>query len=85
MEPQDLPSDFETAQVYSGVKRIRTSNSEDQGVLYKGKRSSHSIIIQKNFDNADAHSFKMCEEHKNIYLLTSLECFSPKERHFFCL
>ena len=34
MEPRDLPSDFEMAWVYSGVKRIPTSNSEDQGVLY---------------------------------------------------
>ena len=83
MEPRDLPSDFETTQVYSGVKRILTSNSEDQGVLYRGKRGSHSIIIRQNFDNADAHCFKMCEEHNGIYLLTSLECYSPKERHFF--
>ena len=69
--------------MYSGVKRILTSNSEDQGVLYEGKRDSHSIIIRQNFDNADAHSFKMCEEHKSIYLRTSLECFPPKERYFF--
>ena len=71
--------------MYSGVKRILTSNSEDQGVLYRGKRGSHSIIIGQNFDNADAHCFKMCEEHNSIYLLTSLERSSPKERHFFCL
>ena len=70
--------------MYSGVKRILTSNSEDQGVLYEGKRGSHSIIIWQNFDDTNVHSFKMCEEHKSIYLLTSLECFSPKERHFFC-
>ena len=69
--------------MYSGVKRIPTSNEEDQGVLYEGKRGSHSIIIHQNLNDADAHSFKMCEEHKSIYLLTSLECFPPKERHFF--
>ena len=69
--------------MYSGVKRIPTSNSEDQGVLYEGKRGSHSIIIRQSFDDADAHSFKMCEEKKSIYLRTSLECFPPKERHFF--
>ena len=85
MEPRDLPSYFETAQVYSGVKRTPTSNREDQGVLYKGKRGSHSIIIRQNLDDANVHSFKMCKEHKSIYLLTSLECFPPKERHFFCL
>ena len=48
-----------------------------------GKRGLHSIITRQNFDDVDAHSFKMCEEHKSIYLLTSLECFLPKERHFF--
>ena len=69
--------------MYSGVKRIPTSNSEDQGVLYEEKRGSHSIIIQLNFDDAVAHSFKMCEEHKSIYLCISLECFPPKERDFF--
>ena len=69
--------------MYSGVKRIPTSNREDQGVLYDGKRGSHSIIIRKNLDDADAHSCRMCEEHKSLYLLTSFECFPPKERHFF--
>ena len=69
--------------MYSGVKRIPTSNSKDQGVLYEGKRGSHSIIIRLNFDDAVVHSFKMCEEHKSIYLCTSLECFPPKEMDFF--
>ena len=69
--------------MYSGVKRIPTSNSEDKGVLYEGKRGSHSIIIWQTFDDVDAHSFKMCEGNQSIYLRLSLECFPPKERHFF--
>ena len=68
--------------MYLGVERIPTSNSEDQGALYEGKRCSHSIIIWQNFDDKNVHSFKMCEEHKSIYL-TSLESFPLKERHFF--
>ena len=84
MAPQDLPSYFKTTQVYSGVeKRTLTSKSEDQGVLYEGKRGLNSIIIRQHHEDANAHSFKMCEEHKNIYILTSLEDFPHEDMHFF--
>ena len=69
--------------MYSSVKRTPTSNIKAQGVLYEGKRGSHSITIWQNFDDKNVHSFKMCEDHKSIYLLTSLESFPLKERHFF--
>ena len=52
--------------MYSGVERTPTSNSEDQGVLYEGKRCSHSIIIWQTFADKNVHSFKMCEEHEHI-------------------
>ena len=83
MEPQDLPSDFETEQVYSGVKRIPISNSEDQGVLYRGKGGSHSIIIRQNFDNADAHSPSRCVRNTKAYIFSQAWNVFLLKKYFF--